>query len=81
MRSAVTIEPVAWSDEFASDPARQQQWAAFVRRSTIISAPERFTTVVLTVQSLLKPIVEACLSDEVMDSFWQAPGPWREGRA
>jgi hypothetical protein len=79
--TALTAEPVAWTDEFADDPARQQQGAAFVRRSAIANAPKEFAGVVSAVRSLLKPIVEACLSGDMPSSVWQAPGPWREGGA
>jgi hypothetical protein len=72
-------QPVAWTDDFANDPARQQQWMAFVRRSAIADAPEQFASVVSAVQTLLKPVVEAGLSGDTPGSFWQAPGPWRAG--
>jgi hypothetical protein len=73
----LTTEPVAWTDDFTYDPARQQQWAAFVRRSAIANAPEQFASIVSAVRTLLKPIVEACLSGDTLSSNWQAPGPWR----
>lgn len=79
--TSLTANPVAWTDELANDPARQQQWMAFIRRSTIANAPERFASVVFTVQTLLKPIVEACLSGDTPGTFWDAPGPWRRGGA
>jgi hypothetical protein len=55
----LTTEPVAWTDDFANDPARQQQWTAFVRRSAIPNASAQFASVVSAVQTLLKPIVAA----------------------
>jgi hypothetical protein len=73
----LTADPVAWTDAFANDSVRQQQWAAFIRRSNIADAPERFASAVLAVQTLLKPIVEACLSGDTLRSSWRAPGPWR----
>jgi Nucleotidyl transferase AbiEii toxin, Type IV TA system len=73
----LTAEPVAWTDDFANDSVRQRQWAAFIRRSAIAEVPERFASVVSDVRTLLKPIVEACLSGNTLSGSWQAPGPWR----
>jgi hypothetical protein len=75
--TSLTAEPVAWTDDFANDPVRQQQWAPLVRRSVIANAPERFASAASAVQTLLKLIVEACLAGHTVSSSWQARGPWR----
>src|SRR6266542_1443338 len=52
-------DPLPLTAGFASEPARQAQWRAFVRRSGAIGAPEQFTEVVALVRALLAPIAAA----------------------
>ena len=73
----LAADPVAWTDAFANDPVHQRQWTAFVRRSAIADAPEHFASIVSAVQTLLRPIVEACLAGDALRRSWRAPGPWR----
>ena len=52
--------PLALTPEFSSDPLKQTQWKAFVRRSRLKLATEGLEQVVVEIRSFLEaPVVAA----------------------
>ena len=67
--------PLALTEAFAEDAARQVQWRTFVRRSGVLDAPEEFGAVASVVRALLAPVAEAATTGQSLDRHWRAPGP------
>ena len=49
--------PEALTDAFANDPAKQVQWAAFLRRNSLTGLPERFSEVVDGLRNFFEPVL------------------------
>jgi len=49
--------PEALTDAFANDPAKQVQWAAFLRRNGLTGLPERFSEVVDVLRTFFEPVL------------------------
>lgn len=68
--------PIGLSEEFASDPARQKQWAAFLRRSRFQTAPSELNDIIAAVREFVHPPLSAVASGSRFTSFWQPGGSW-----
>ena len=68
--------PLALTEAFAEDSARQVQWRAFVRRSGVADAPEEVGAVASVVRALLGPVAEVASTGQSFNGLWRAPGPW-----
>lgn len=76
-KTEMTIEPEALSEGFASDPGKNRQWKAFLKRSRLESAPKELREVLSTLRSFLVPILECCAREEHCNFLWRPPGPWK----
>jgi hypothetical protein len=76
-QSAIVVEAVALSDEFAVLPGKQQQWTAFISRSRITGAPTSMTDVLSDLKAFLLPVVEAAAAGLPFQRTWQPP-VWRQ---
>lgn len=72
----ITASPVAWTAEFASDAAKQTQWAGFLRKSRLENAPATLLEVTGAVRAFLEPVAKAIEAGSSFEMNWQAPGPW-----
>lgn len=75
--TAINVEPVALTPEFASDRARQTQWNGFRRKSRIDFAPETLQEVCDAIALFIKPVAAAVQANQPFEDQWAAPGPWR----
>ena len=73
----VPADPVALTEAFGRDEAKQTQWRAFLRRSRIEDAPEQLGEVVGILAGFLGPVVEALAADKPSPQAWKPAGPWR----
>lgn len=69
-------EPTGLSDEFACNPDKKTQWAAFIRRARLEHAPREFNEVVAVLREFLLPVARAAAGGR-SPGRWTAPGPWR----
>lgn len=69
--------PLALTLEFSSDPLKQTQWKAFVRRSRLKLATERLEQVIAEIKSFLEAPVVAASHGEKLKSVWPKGGPWK----
>jgi hypothetical protein len=69
--------PLALTLEFSSDPLKQTQWKAFVRRSRLKLATEGLEQVVAEIESFLETPVVAASQGERLKASWAKGGPWR----
>lgn len=64
------IDPAVLQPDFATDAARQQQWAAFLRRGRLTTVPEGFADTMGELSSFLGPIHEACRRQRPLNAVW-----------
>lgn len=69
--------PLALTSEFSSDPLKQTQWKAFVRRSRLKLATEGLEQVVAEIKSFLEIPVVAASQGERLKAAWAKGGPWK----
>jgi hypothetical protein len=74
--TTIVADPTAFSDEFATDPSKNTQWRAFVRKSRLAHAPEEFPATVESVVTFLKPLAIHVSQGQSLSKIWRAPGPW-----
>jgi len=56
-RTARPVWPDPLSDALASDPAKQAQWAAFIRRNGLTGIPEKFSATVAAIRDQLSAVM------------------------
>ena len=76
-KTDVPAKPTASADGFAHDSQKQVQWSAFLRRSRLSDAPDKFAAVVNSIPSFLGPVMRALSEGKPFAKSWVAPGPWR----
>lgn len=77
--TALIIDPVCFTEAFATSPSKVAQWAAFLRRNTFTDVPEKFSDVVTFIAEFLRPIAISHVERQPLNSVWEAGGPWRSG--
>jgi hypothetical protein len=75
-QTAFLANPVAFSDSFSQDSARQAQWAAFLRRLRLEDAPTTLHETVHTIAAFLQPVIRALSEGRRFDQCWSAGGLW-----
>lgn len=75
-QTPVIVDPVCFTEDFATDPIKAIQWAAFVRNGKLTDAPGSFQEVVTNVRIFLRPAVEAVIAKDEYSSHWRPCGPW-----
>jgi len=63
-------DPAVFTDTFGTDPARQRQWATFLRRGRLAAAPERFAEVQEVLRAFLLPLHDACRQGRPFSRRW-----------
>ena len=75
-RTPILLEPpLALTQEFHDDPAKQTQWRAFLLRGAVAEKAE-LAAVVELIWSFLGPAAAAAHSGAASPGTWQAGGPW-----
>lgn len=72
----VQDEPLVLTTGFLSEPEREVQWRAFLRRSRL-EAPVNAATVTADLRRFLLPVLSAAESDSFRQMRWKAGGPWQ----
>ncbi len=68
--------PLALSDEFAEDAAKQAEWHGFLRRNKLESAALTLRAVIVELRAFLMPLVDAHAADAEVSRRWMPGGPW-----
>jgi predicted nucleotidyltransferase component of viral defense system len=68
--------PTALTDEFAADPIKQTQWAAFLRRSGLADAPPELSGVVRDLRAFLLEPLRSAAQGRPFSKSWKPGGPW-----
>ncbi|MBK8915035.1 MAG: nucleotidyl transferase AbiEii/AbiGii toxin family protein [Phycisphaerales bacterium] len=70
--------PLALTPDFAADPAKRAQWAAFARRIDAGQRPADFAEVVEAIARFVGPALSAAVGATPFLKTWRAGGPWRD---
>lgn len=73
----VTAETVGLTQEFATQPGKQVQWAAFLRKLAIADAPSKLADVVTQLHSFLSPALRALAENHAFEEQWLPESRWR----
>jgi hypothetical protein len=68
--------PVALTQAFAEDAAKQAQWRAFLRRTAIALAPEPLPELLRNVAAFVTPPLLTLGTKVPFESVWRPGGPW-----
>lgn len=73
--------PLALTETFSSDPGKQTQWRAFLRRvgpqDSLV--PPGLEEICRFLKRFLMPLIEACRQRRPFDATWSPGGPWQAG--
>lgn len=67
------------SAELLASDDKQNQWTAFINKSTI-DAPDDFAAVLEALGELLSPMLNAIVGKSEFSAMWNPGGPWTVGR-
>lgn len=73
--------PLALTPAFAGIEGKRAQWAGFLRRSRISSAPAELEAVIDAVASFAGPVLSAVGRGERFNKSWPPGGPWEKTEA
>lgn len=77
-QTAIEPNPAGLSDAFASDPAKEKQWQAFVRRSRFDTAPADLNDAVANVSAFVGPVLTATTNDAAYPANWKPGRGWSQ---
>jgi predicted nucleotidyltransferase component of viral defense system len=69
--------PVAFTEEYFTNPDKQTQWQAFLRTSKLENEKLDLSEVVDDIQRFLLPPLIASAKDKPFTENWSAGGPWK----
>jgi len=69
-------DPVALAAVFTAAKNTSTQWAAFIRRSNLPSAPASLEEIRLPLRQFLVPVATAIVEGRDFAGLWTAGGPW-----
>lgn len=68
--------PLALTDDFALDPAKQAQWRAFVERARLRNAPTDLAVVIQRIDTFVLPAARGATGAEPFSASWIPAGEW-----
>ena len=69
--------PIALTAAFAEVEGKRAQWAGFVRRSHLASAPAELASVVKGIAEFAGPVLTAAGRGQAFSGSWPPGGPWQ----
>ena len=70
------VPPIALTNAFAHDDAKQRQWQAFVRRNPAIGTPATLAETIAALDQFLMPPTYASIAGRPFTQHWTPGGPW-----
>lgn len=70
--------PLALTPAFAASSEKQAQWAGFLKKNRLSSAPQDLGQVVERLARFLGPVIDAARHGSDVDLVWPPGGPWEE---
>lgn len=71
-----TTPAIALTQEFANDPAKRTQWAAFLNRNRLTDAPPDLSTIITAIAAFLAPVSDAARAGTTFTSVWLPGTGW-----
>jgi len=68
--------PIALTGAFAEVEGKRAQWAGFVRRNRLASAPPDLASVIGGIAGFVGPVLAAARDGQAFIASWPAGGPW-----
>lgn len=68
--------PIALTDTFAEDRAKQTQWKAFVRKAGL-EVEENLSQIIAHLRDFAGPPLSAAATGTPFEQAWSPPGPWK----
>jgi hypothetical protein len=72
----IEAQPAGLGETFGSDPDKQRQWAAFLRRSRFTTAPSELSDAVRVIRNFAYPPLSAAASGAQFTATWQPARLW-----
>ncbi|MCD6416506.1 MAG: nucleotidyl transferase AbiEii/AbiGii toxin family protein [Planctomycetes bacterium] len=69
--------PLALTEQFGQNTAKQTQWRAFLRRSGVGNVSDKLAAVVASLAAFLGPVLNALAEHRPFSRKWQPSGPWQ----
>ena len=69
--------PLAFTEEFSTNPDKQLQWQAFLRNSKLEDTAITLSEIIHDIQRFLMPPLNAVAEDEPFAMTWSAGGAWK----
>lgn len=69
--------PIAFSEEFSKDSAKNTQWKAFLRKGKLASGEADLQIVVGDIWKFVGPLVDVLSKGESFSGNWKPGGPWQ----
>ena len=74
--TVIPSDPVAFTESFILDEAKQSQWEAFLRKNRMTGVQDTFEEAVNGISLFLKPVLDGLVNSKPVPVTWIAPGPW-----
>lgn len=74
--TALNVNPICFTETFATNEAKVTQWAAFLRRNNFTDVPVSFLDVVTFIAGFLRPILLPTHANQHWKATWEVGGPW-----
>lgn len=75
--TSIELEPVCFSEAWASSAIRTSQWKGFIKTARVSSAPETLAEVIAEIRLFLQPVVRMLTESGPTVRSWSASGPWQ----
>ncbi len=72
--------PLALTPDFARSSEKQAQWAGFLKKNRLSSAPQHLGQVVERLARFLGPVIDAARRGSDVDLVWPPGGPWQPSK-
>jgi hypothetical protein len=73
--------PTALTPAFVQNPAKAQQWQAFLTKSSLHHITDDLATVNSFIARFIGPILDAAHESAAFDMTWPSGGPWQTGQS
>lgn len=72
----IPAAPIGLDAEFAEQPGKRAQWAAFLRKIRVDDAPADLAIAVAAAREFLGPVLEVLAKERPFEGRWPQGGPW-----
>lgn len=74
--TAIPTQPVIFTQAFAEDRVKAEQWRGFLQTMRLETVPEVWREMLEAIGRFVSPIVTAVAAGQPFKGIWHPPGPW-----